>query len=170
MSYHDWSERDFDWEGLNGAVNYVSDYCKNWGRLGGQAKEKYGGLRFYCHFGHLSLHTLIYPRYVYNQFPKWLWNLDCKVIGPVLRKVFEKPFVKWQAFIYNRAYQGALKRWPHLAAEILCNADYPELIKGAIRIEETEKEIHKVIIDKDGKELGRWVSYKSKFKDEDSKE
>jgi len=58
---HDWGEKDFDWGGLADATHIVHDTCVRWGRLGGQAKEKFGQLRFYAGFGNLSLHSLMYP-------------------------------------------------------------------------------------------------------------
>lgn len=160
MSYHEWGDDWPYWKDLDNCVSYVYTYSRRWGRLGGQVKEKFGSLRFYASFGYLSLHTLTYPGYVYSQFPKWLWKLDIDYIGPILRFFFEKPFVKWQMIIYNRLYQNCLKKWPHLRAEILCGADYPELIKGATRIEETDKEISTIILGWQGEEIGRWTSYK----------
>lgn len=127
---HNWSDSDFDWKALNGAINIIGPTCRKYGLLGGQIKEKYGTLRFYAMFGYLSLHTLIYPGYVYSQFPKWLWTLDIKYIGPILRFFFERPFVWWQKKVYNYAYQKAVKKYPHIRKEILCAADYPEFIKN----------------------------------------
>jgi len=126
--------------------------CRKWGFLGGQAKEKYGELRFYAKFGWLSLHTLIYPGYVYSQFPNWLWRLDCRYIGPTLRFFFERPFVWWQIKVYNWAYQRALARHPHLRAEILNSADYHEFIKGCCRKEGKDT----IILGWNGEEIGRW--------------
>lgn len=40
----------------------IHDYCVLWGRLGGQAKEKFDTVRFYAQFG-LSLHSLVYIKY-----------------------------------------------------------------------------------------------------------
>ena len=130
MPYHDWSEKDFDWKGLEECVDIIYTTCVTWGRLGGQAKEKFGQVRFYAQFGYLSLHRLIYPGYHYNQFPQWLWKLDCFYISRVLQFFFERPFVWWQKKVYNFAYQRALAKHPHLRDEILCCADYPEFIKN----------------------------------------
>jgi hypothetical protein len=123
-----WEDEDFDWKGLNDCIYYISYYCRKYARLGGDAKEKYRQVRFYAHFGNLCLHSIVYPGYVYNQFPKWLWNIDCKYIGPALQFCLEKPFVKWQMFIYSRAYTNAVHKWSHLRAEILCGADYLDLL------------------------------------------
>lgn len=123
---HNWGEEGVDWKGIDDAATYIHGYCLKWAFLGGQSKEKYGTVRFYAHFGWLSLHGLIYPGYAWNQFPKWLWKLDCNIIGPALRFFFERPFVAWQRYIYKRAYRSAVRKWPHLKEEILVCADYPE--------------------------------------------
>ena len=157
---HTWDDKEVDWNGINDAANYLGDYGRKWGRLGGQTKEKYGSIRWYANFGYLTLHTLIYPGYVYSKFPRWLWVLDCKYFGPFLQYFFETKFIGWQIFIYNRAYQNALKKWPHLRAELLCSADYPEYIKGATRIEETDCEIIKHVLGWQGETIGKWVSKK----------
>lgn len=128
---HKWGDEGVDWKGIDDAASYIGDFCRKWGRLGGQSKEKFGTVRFYAHFGWLNLHTLIYPGYVYSQFPKWLWHLDIFYFGPVMRVFFERPFLWWQKQVYTLAYARALKRWPHLKKEILCCADYSELIPGA---------------------------------------
>lgn len=125
---HQWGDKNVDWNGIESAASYLGSYCRRWGRFGGQTKEKFGTVRFYAHFGSLSLHTIIYPGYYYSQFPTWLWKLDIKFIGPILNKLFGKIFFSWQKFIYNKAYQNALKKWPHLKEEILCCADHPEFI------------------------------------------
>lgn len=148
---HDWSEKDFDWKGLNDCLTILYRIARRYGRLGGDIKEKWGQARFYARFGHLSLHTLVYPGYVYNQFPDWLWRLDCAIIGPSLRFLFERLFARWQMKAYNTAYQRCLKKYPHLRAELLCGADWPELIRGATRKEGNIT----YILGWDGDEIGR---------------
>lgn len=125
---HSWGDKGVDWDGINQAAMYISDFCKTWGRLGGQAKEKYGTVRFYASFGWISLHSLIYPGYVYCQFPRWLWKLDTYGISKVL-SLFERPFVAYQRFIYKKAYTNAVKKWPHLKEEITCAADHQDLLE-----------------------------------------
>lgn len=155
MVYHDWSEENVDWNGINDCCNILHYICTRWGRFGGQIKEKYGTVRFYAHMGHISLHSLVYPGYVYSQFPNWLWKLDCNYIGPFLRFFFERLFVKWNIFIYNYAYQKCLKKYPHLRAELLCAANHPELIKGATRRED-KNTLH--IVGWNGEILSTWKS------------
>lgn len=128
MAYHEWGDKGVDWKGIDEAATYIGHFCRTWGRLGGQAKEKYGNVRFYASFGYLSLHTLFYPGYAYVRFPKWLWRLDLSVFTPIL-SVLERPFVAYQQFIYKKAYTNALKKWPHLKEEILDEADHRELLE-----------------------------------------
>lgn len=125
---HKWGD-DFDLKGLNDCEDILYNICRKYGRLGGQIKEKYGTLRFYAMFD-LSLHSLVYPGYVYSQFPEWLWTLDIYYISPFLNKLFGKIWFWYQSKIYNYAYHKCLKKYPNLRDEILCCADYPELIKG----------------------------------------
>lgn len=157
---HHWKDEGVDWRGLSAAAQYLGDYCSRWGRFGGQTKEKYGTVRFYAQLGQLSLHSLFYPSYYCSQFPNWLWSLDLYYITPALNFLFGKLFYKWNVFIYNKAYQNALNKWPHLRSEILVDADYLELIEGASYIEETETEIIRNVIGTNGEIAGRWVSKK----------
>lgn len=129
---HYWGDEGVDWEGISDAADFLGDYCCKWGRFGGDTKEKFGRACFYARFG-LSLHQLIYPRFVYfkhRDFPDWLWKWDIYYISPVLNKLFGKPWAKYQEFIYRKAYEKALAKWPHLKKEILYGADYPELLEG----------------------------------------
>lgn len=153
---HDWSDKDVDWKGIGEAAYYIQTYCRRWGRIYGSAKEKYGTVRFYCIFGELSLHSLLYPGYSYSQFPKWLWVLDIDYISKFL-SIFNDAFFVWQKFIYSRAYRNALKKWPHLTGEILCDSDYPEFIEGATRVEGNKTHI----IDKHGNVLSTWIKVSS---------
>lgn len=109
----------------------IEMFCRKWGRFGGQSKEKYGTVRFYVHFVGLSLHTLVYPGYVYIQFPKWLNRLDDRMITPILNFFFGRIYRKYQVYIYNKAYQRMLKKYPNEQYAILSCADFPEYIYGA---------------------------------------
>lgn len=124
---HQWGD-DIDWKGIEDCCDIIHDICTNYGRFGCHTKEKYGTVRAYVNF-YLSLHSLIYPGYVYNQFPKWLLKLDLYMITPVLQKVFSRSMFWYQKKIYNYAYQKCLNKYPRLREEILCCADYPEFIK-----------------------------------------
>lgn len=139
MVYHDWSETGFDWHGLGEAGILIKNTCQTWGRLTIFTKEKYGTLRASVYFWSGSLHSLLYPGYVscqyFKKYPRlrdWLWSFDLKVI--TLLTYYSGLlflFTKWQKFVYNKAYQRALKKYPHLRAEILYDADFLEFIEGA---------------------------------------
>lgn len=160
MTYQDWDDENFDWNAINDCCDILYKYATKYGRLGGQIKEKYGTIRFYAHFGNFNLHTLIYPGYCYPQFPTWLWKLDNnKHIGKIYN-IVNYPFVIWQKFWYNYAYQKCLKKHPHIRRAILNSADHVELIKGASRIEETATEVHTIILGNNGEQIGKWVSSK----------
>lgn len=127
-NYHEWGS-DFDWKGLDQAINIIAKTTKRYGRFGGSIKEKYGTIRFSpLNLGIISLHSLIYPCYYYNQFPQWLWKLDVYYIGPFLQKTLGRSWFWYQRKVYNYAYQKAVKKFPHLIEEIIVDADYPEYI------------------------------------------
>ena len=125
---HYWGDEGVDWKGIDDAARIIGTTFRRWGRLMCHEKEKYGTVRAYVMFGNLCLHGLVYPAHVSNQFPLWLWHLDCLYIGPCLRYFFGKAFVWWQAKVYRYAYHRALKKYPHLRKEILCCADCDELL------------------------------------------
>lgn len=110
------------------AADEIGDFCAKWGRIGvRQTKEKYGTARVYCSFGAWGFHSLIYPKYVYSQFPDWLWKLDCR-IGTKILSPFQKVIIKYQIFIYKLAYKKALEKYPFIKDEILGGADWHELL------------------------------------------
>lgn len=126
---HDWNDDTFDWESLNEGIRYIHDYMVNWGRIGVHSKEKWGTARIHVYFWRGSLHELVYPGYVYNQFPDWLWKFDCNYINPFLNFTKIPTLVnKWQFRVYKDAYAKAIKKWPHIAKELTCCADYPDLL------------------------------------------
>lgn len=129
---HSWGDKDFDWKALDDAGRDLEKFCRRYGRLGLHVKEKYGTLRAYTHFcSYPILHSLVYPGYVFNQFPKWLWNLDCSYLSPCLE--WALPHIqKYQSFIYRKGYEKIVKKYPHIKKEIICCADYPELLGRTI--------------------------------------
>lgn len=120
----------------------------------GYSKEKYGTVRYSTGFGHASLHALLFPQYHWIRFPKWLNKLDMYLITPVLQFLFGSLITWYQRKIYNRAYQNALKKWPHLRAEILVDADWLEYIDGAIRVEGHKK----LVLGWNGETVGTWIT------------
>lgn len=155
MPIHYWGEEGFDWEGLNDAAEYIASFCKRWARLGGQYKEKWGEVRFYAQFcgpRYLSLHMLTHPGHAFYRYPKWLVWVDIYILTKVLGFLFGKIMHRWQKYIYGKAYLNACKRWPHLQAEILSAADWPEWIPGRVRHEGNLKHI----LDLEGNVVSTW--------------
>lgn len=128
---HDWGEDDFDWEGLNEAINYIDYVLVNYGRINvRQSKEKFGTARIYCSLGWDCFLNITHPRYVhYRPYPNWLKTFDIFYLSRIIPYLnwFVVPYQKW---IYKLAYKNAVKKHPHLKAEICCYADYRELLKG----------------------------------------
>lgn len=128
---HMWGDKDFDWNALNEAIELTTHIMTRWGRIGFHSKEKYGTFRGATYFYSGGLHSLIYPGYVYSQFPKWLWTLECLYLPTVTKWLGINWMVwQWQKRVYNWAYQASVKRYPHIIAEIIQAADYPELIEN----------------------------------------
>jgi len=111
------------------AARFIGLRLRRWGRIHvSQYKVKWGTVRVYCSFGWYSFHGITHPGYAYSQYPKWLWRLALDT-GPLIR-MFNWLVVPYQQWLYRRTYAQAVKRWSHLRAEILCAADWPELLKG----------------------------------------
>ena len=126
---HRWGDENVDWEGIDAAARFIGERLRRWGRVGvHQYKEKWGEVRVYCSFGWSQVHDITHPGHAYGRYPKWLWRLDCR-LGWLLARPLNwlvLPFHKW---LYRRTYRQAVKRWPHLRDEILCAADWPELLQ-----------------------------------------
>jgi hypothetical protein len=133
---HMWGDEGVDWKGINEAAEYIGKTLAKYARIQvAQYKEKFGTVRVYCSFGWYQLHDITHPEYHYNQYPKWLWNIDClffskliKLINPIVCKIH-----KWY---YKRTYRKAVEKWPHLKKEILYGADYTNLLREEFTDEE----------------------------------
>ncbi len=124
---HDWSDESIDWKGINDAAEYIYMYLRRWRVPVRDYKEKFGTVRVYTGLywerGWLLMH-LLKPGHVYWRFPRWLRTVDYWFPTHWLNPVIH-PFYCW---LYIRAYRNALRKWPHLRLEILCGADYSELL------------------------------------------
>jgi|SRR6185295_3226810 len=127
---HTWDEEDFDWKGLNEAIEYIALNLKRWGRISVRDyKEKWGTARIYCSLGWYQLHSITHPGHCYSRYPQWLWTFDIYCLSKVVRLLnfVVLPYHKW---LYRKLYSNAVKKWPLLRWEILCCADYDDLLKG----------------------------------------
>ena len=138
----DWPDELFAQVGA--AADYIGDFCVRWGRINvRQTKEKYGTARVYCSLGgYASLHGLLFPNYVYKhrRFPDWLWKLDTYYLSKVFSLFTKYGFGKWQILVYKEAYRRAIKKYPMIKAEILCGADYDELLEHLWTKEDYKKQ------------------------------
>lgn len=127
---HDWSEKDFDWKGLDDAIRFIDFWLVFLGRINvRQSKEKFGTARIYCSLGWHQFHSITHPRSAFNRYPKWLWKWDCDYGSKIVKFLFCW-VVQYHAWLYRTVYWIAVRRWKHLREEILCCADYDELLKG----------------------------------------
>ncbi len=127
---HLWGDETVDWAGISAAARFIGTNLVRWGRINVRDyKEKYGTVRVYCDLGWYQFHSITHPSYCYSQYPKWLWSLDCRYGWRLIRPLnwIAVPYHKW---LYRRVYRLAVRRWPHLTAEILACADYHELLVG----------------------------------------
>jgi len=129
---HIWGEKDFDWGGLNKAIDFIETSLVRYGRMNVmQAKEKFGTARIYMGtIGWYQMHSLTHPRSAFSRYPKWLWNFDCDHGPKIMNFLFNWWVIPYHKWLYRTVYWIAVKRWPRLREEILCCADWLELLKG----------------------------------------
>lgn len=131
MPIHMWGEENFDWRGLDWCVNYLNKNLRRWGRINvRQTKEKWGMIRCYCSLGWYNLFSITHPGWVSYKvagYPKWLMSFDIFVLSRIIPHLnyIIVPYHKW---LYRRLYKNCVKKYPHLREEILCMADFPELL------------------------------------------
>jgi len=126
-SEHFWGD-DFDFASVEQAAHEIGIFCIKWGRIPvRQTKEKYGTVRVYNSFGIENLYWFIRPNYCFYRAPIWVRKLDDATFGRLF-ELLRPLIVKYQIYIYNKAYQNAVNKYPHLREEIVVNADFPEFI------------------------------------------
>ena len=119
---------DFDWEGLDKAINFIHNRFRRWRIPVRQSKEKFGTCRIYCSLGWYCLLNITHPGYVsYYKYPKWLVHLDIYYL-PKIVKLLNFIVLPIHKYIYRDTYYKAVKMFPHLENEICCMADYVELL------------------------------------------
>ena len=126
---HIWGDKDFDWKALDNAINVIDKRLRNARISIWQIKEKFGILRCYCTLGWYQFHDITHPGHVYRRYPKWLWNLDC-LVGSKIISLVNPLVLYWHKKVYRAAYAEAVRLFPHIRTEILCMADYDELLEG----------------------------------------
>ena len=127
---HSWSDKDFDWESLSEAIDFIDKWFKFARIQVMQSKEKFGEARIYCKLGVEQFHELWKPGWVYSQYPyKWMWKLDCNV-GRYLIKPLNFFIYRFHKLWYRIIYALAVVQWPHIANEITNMANWPILLNG----------------------------------------
>lgn len=129
---HKWGDEGIDWKGISNAAYFIGDFLKKWGRVHvTDMKEKFGTCRVYTTFGWHCLLNITHPGWChYRPYPRWLMSLDIHHLSRVIPYLNLRLIAPYQKWLYRLAYKRALKKWPHLELEILCGADYQELLKG----------------------------------------
>lgn len=135
---HLWGDEDFDWEGLNDAINFITRYLRRY-RMGVHSKEKWGRADISVSFGISSLHELIWPGYCFRQWGKHklgdlLWRADIYFWPRVFAPLNVAVLVPLHKYAYCRAYMLASRRWPHLINEVAGNADFIELLDKRLQV------------------------------------
>lgn len=125
--YGSWPDEYFNQ--VDQAAYEIGTFCARWGRMSVlQTKEKYGTVRVYCSFGWDCIHSIIWPKYCWIH-KWWPYRLDLALsrhIMPVLNRLV----ARYHIWVYRKAYRNAVKKYPHLREEILCCADYGEVLEG----------------------------------------
>lgn len=126
---HRWGDENVDWKGIDDAAFWIGQQLRRWGRVSvTQTKEKYGRVCVYCHFGWSQMFSITHPGYVFSRYPQWLWSLDCLYLSRIVR-LLNYVIIPYHKWLYTYLYGRALKKWPHLRAEILHGADWNDLLK-----------------------------------------
>lgn len=130
---HSWGDTEVDWAGISDAAEFIYKYLIRWGHVPVRDhKEKYGTVRVYTTLGWERgwlIQHLFYPNHLYYRFPQWIRKIDYLIPTHWLN-TFLYPYHKW---LYRRAYDLAVQKWPHLFLEIVIHADYPELLSNAVQ-------------------------------------
>lgn len=116
---HIWDDDWPYWDDLNNAVNYFGKLVRWYALYYHDLKEKYGSLRFY-----LGPAAFVAPGTRHN----WILPYRNKPFYPFGKRVSAWLFRK----LYRRAYAKTVKRYPHLAEELLFDADMPEWLAGIV--------------------------------------
>jgi len=123
---HHWGDLDNQGRDICDRIEEVAQYIGEWLRKYGrinvmQYKEKFGTIRVYCCLGWEGLYSMTHPGcfYIPRGIPRCTWISYINFLVVPIQKV-----------LYRHRYKQAIKRWPDLKEEILCCADYKELLEG----------------------------------------
>jgi len=118
---------------LDDAVRYIGLTLLRWRVPVRDYKEKFGTVRVYTGLGWSFLHDMTHPGHAYRRYKwDWVWRLSCKSCGAWWWSPIARVSFAIHRRIYRRVYGNAVRMWPHLCTEILCMADWRELLKGLV--------------------------------------
>lgn len=143
---HYWGDEWFIKNGdkLYEAIDYFENTVYRYARVASYGKEKFGTYRESTTFWDGGLHGLIYPGYVYVQYPFLKYTIDAKIIKPLTRFTgLHALALFYQRIVYNYAIQTAIKRYPEVTDELVKHLYYYELVKPGVFGQVCGKTIHK---------------------------
>ena len=132
---HAWGDEWFEGHGaeLNEAVLYLGTTLRKWRIPVRDYKEKWGTARVYCSLGWGCLHDMTHPGHCFRRYKwDWVWRLSCKSQYAWWWWPIMAASSAIHKRIYRKVYGNAVRRWPHMAAEILSMADFRELLEGLV--------------------------------------
>ena len=128
MPIHYWGDEDFDWNALGKACDFFYKHLRRWGRIGCYTKEKYGTMRLEFFTMSCSPYNLIFPGRL-SIHPWWLYHISYKYITPVLRATGIGYCInQYQRFVFNVVTIIAVRKWPHIQAEIVNEIEFQDLL------------------------------------------
>ena len=135
MPTHYWGDKDFDWKGLQEAIDYIHEYCVKYGSIEIFSKEKWGNADIYAGFWTGSILELLYARqwhWTIRKSPDWLRDIDFKFADLMSFLKITNLVHKYQHYIYRKAYDNALTKWPSLKKEIVGGMAHWELLESVM--------------------------------------
>jgi hypothetical protein len=121
---HTWGSEDVDWDTLWELSSSIPRDLRRWGRIAVHGKEKFGTLRLDLLFFGFTLHGFIFPGYMYKhpRFPEFLFAIDLQ-LQEFYDKVINPWYIPCQKWVYKKVLSRAVRKHPHLTAEILADTD-----------------------------------------------
>lgn len=120
---HMWGDKDFDWEGLDEAMNFMQDLAFYSAGLDLRVKEKFGQARVHPYWWDGTFTSLC------TKTPNKIYFYELKYLSRINYFLFSGIILKRQIKAYVRAYEEAVMRWPHLMLEILGSPTDPEYLR-----------------------------------------
>ncbi len=123
---HLWGDKDFNWELLDEAINFLCEELYINGNIECYGKEKYGQARIHVDWWDGCLYSLFNLQRVkkYSKIHTFEW----KYLSPIWYKLFGSFIRKRQERAYFKAYEATCFKYPDLIEEFLATAQEPHLL------------------------------------------